>query len=468
MMVDVIDKKKTSNQSVYQRTTALFPQFWGKFGNLLKRFMPRGLYGRSLLIFITPMVILQAVVAFVFMERHWETVTRRLSHAVSRDVAAIISIYENFPHLDDYASLISIAKEDLDLSVSFLPSEDLPPAGPKPFFTLLDRTLSREITDQVNRPFWIDTVGRSNLIEIRVKLENSVLRVIARRSQAYASNSHIFLVWMVGTSLVLIIVAIIFLRNQIKPIQQLANAAESFGKGREVDLFKPYGASEVRKAAAAFVDMRERIERQIEQRTIMLSGVSHDLRTLITRFRLQLALLEESPETADLINDVDEMQHMLEDYLSFARGDQGEPEVTLNVTSLLRDIRKNALATGASVILHRSEPVEIRGRAGALKRCVQNLVDNAVKFADHAEITISNSDDTLTILVDDDGHGIPVEERESVFKPFFRLDIARNQDIGGTGLGLAIARDIARGHGGEIILTDSPLGGLRAILTLPI
>ncbi|MBL4757193.1 MAG: HAMP domain-containing protein [Rhizobiales bacterium] len=466
-MVDTIDKDEPPHRPFYRRAFTLVSHAWAIFGHTLKRFMPRGLYGRSLLIFITPMVLLQAVVAFVFMERHWETVTRRLSHAVSRDVAAIISVHQNFPHLDDYANLISIAKNDLDLSISFLPSEDLPPAGPKPFFTLLDRTLTREITEQVGRPFWIDTVGRSNLIEIRIKLENSVLRVIARRSQAYASNSHIFLVWMVGTSLVLILVAIIFLRNQIKPIQQLANAAESFGKGRDVATFKPYGASEVRKAAAAFLDMRERIERQIEQRTIMLSGVSHDLRTLITRFRLQLALLEESPETGDLINDVDEMQHMLEDYLAFARGDQGERETTINIVSLLRDIRKSTLATGASVILHRSEPVEIRGRAGALKRCIQNLIDNAVKFADHAEITISNSDDILTILVDDDGHGIPIEERESVFKPFFRLDMARNQDIGGTGLGLAIARDIARGHGGEIILTDSPLGGLRAILTLP-
>jgi len=430
--------------------------------------MPRGLYGRSLLIFITPMVVLQSVVAFVFMERHWETVTRRLSQAVSRDISAIISVYENYPHLDNYEALITMAKEDLNLAVSILPSQDLPPAGPKPFFTLLDRTLTSEISELVGKPFWIDTVGRSNLIEIRIKLENSVLRVFAQRSQAYASNSHIFLVWMVGTSLVLIFVAIIFLRNQIKPIQQLANAADSFGKGRVLPEFKPHGAAEVRQAAAAFIDMRERIERQIEQRTTMLSGVSHDLRTLITRFKLQLALLKDSPETRDLIDDVDEMQHMLEDYLAFARGDQGEQETTINIVSLLRDIRKNAVTLGASVRLHKANTIEITVRAGAVTRCIRNLVDNATKFSDHAEISVTDNGDTLTILVDDDGPGIPEEEREEVFKPFYRLDQARNQDVSGTGLGLAIARDIARGHGGEILLEDSPLGGLRAVLTLPV
>ncbi len=462
------DRKATKTHAVIARVSSFLFMCWSGFTHTLKRFMPRGLYGRSLLIFITPMVVLQSVVAYVFMERHWETVTKRLSLAVTRDISAIITVYESYPHLDDYETLITMAKEDLNLAVSILPSEDLPPAGPKPFFDLLDRTLTREISELVGKPFWIDTVGRSNLIEIRIKLENSVLRVIAPRSQAYASNSYIFLIWMVGTSLVLIFVAIIFLRNQIKPIQELASAAESFGKGRELSDFKPHGAAEVRQAAAAFIDMRERIERQIEQRTTMLSGVSHDLRTLITRFRLQLALLEDNSETRDLIDDVDEMQHMLEDYLAFARGDQGEQEETVNITALVRDIRKNAVASGASIRLHRSDPIKITVRAGAVTRCIRNLVDNAAKFSDHAEIKITSDGAILTILIDDDGPGIPEDEREDVFKPFYRLDQARNQDISGTGLGLSIARDIARGHGGEIVLEDSPLGGLRAVLTLPV
>jgi two-component system, OmpR family, osmolarity sensor histidine kinase EnvZ len=462
------DRKGTVARTIIRRVSAILLICWSGFTHTLKKFMPRGLYGRSLLIFITPMVVLQSVVAYVFMERHWETVTRRLSLAVTRDISAIISVYENYPHLDDYETLITMAKEDLNLAVSILPSDDLPPAGPNPFFDLLDRTLTREISELVGKPFWIDTVGRSNLIEIRIKLENSVLRVIAPRSQAYASNSYIFLIWMVGTSLVLIFVAIIFLRNQIRPIQELADAAESFGKGRELSDFKPHGASEVRQAAAAFIGMRERIERQIEQRTTMLSGVSHDLRTLITRFRLQLALLEDTSETRDLIDDVDEMQRMLEDYLAFARGDQGEQQKTINIVALVRDICKNAVASGASIRLHRSGPIDITIRAGAVTRCVRNLVDNAVKFSEHAEMNITSDGTMLTITIDDDGPGIPADEREEVFKPFYRLDQARNQDISGTGLGLAIARDIARSHGGEIVLEDSPLGGLRAVLTLPV
>lgn len=450
------------------RVPRLIAYHWRRFAGHIKTFMPKGLYGRSLLIFITPMVILQSVVAFVFMERHWQTVTFRLSQAVSRDIAAIIAVYENYPHLDDYANLIKIAQDDLKLNVSFLPNEDLPAAGPKPFFTLLDSALTQEISRNVGRPFWIDTVGRSNLIEIRIKLDNTVMRILARRNQAYASNSHIFLVWMVGTSLVLIIIAIIFLRNQIKPIQALAFAAEKFGKGQEVGDFRPRGAREVRQAAAAFIDMRTRIERQIEQRTTMLSGVSHDLRTILTRFRLQIALSGEGPENEDLLKDVDEMQHMLEDYLSFARGDQGEMSTKVNLAPMLKDICANAESSGKTVTFTKKGKISHTVRARTFKRCVGNLVTNAVNYADNVEVRAERGDEFLTITIDDDGKGIPVAQRDEAFKPFHRLDDARNQDISGTGLGLAIARDIARGHGGDIRLEDSPMGGLRATLEIPV
>lgn len=434
----------------------------------LKELMPKGLYARSLIIFITPIVILQGVVAFVFMERHWEQVTERLSQAVARDIAALIDVYEKYPQDADHALLTGIANDRLGLTVTFLPGEDLPPAGPKPFFTLLDRALSEQITIFVGRPYWIDTVGRSNLVEVRIKLDNAVMRVLARRSQAYASNSHIFIVWMVGTSLVLIVVALLFLRNQIKPILRLAEAADSFGKGREVKDFRPRGAREVRKAAAAFIGMRERIERQIETRTTMLAGVSHDLRTILTRFKLQLALLGDRPEVADMLSDVDEMQQMLEDYLAFARGDQAEQARRGNIRALLEEIAGNAEKHGKSVNLDISGSMQMTAKMAALKRCIANLVDNAMKFADAVAITARRDRTWLTITVDDDGPGVPAEERETVFRPFYRSDTARNQDIGGTGLGLAIARDIARNHGGDIILSASPLGGLRAVLMIPV
>ncbi|HEV7283891.1 MAG TPA: HAMP domain-containing protein, partial [Kaistia sp.] len=234
--------------------------------------MPKGLYARALIIIITPIVILQSVVAFVFMERHWQTVTQRLSAATVRDIAAIVDLIDTYPADPNFTQIIRIAQDRLGLTISVIPNEPLPPAAPKPFFSLLDSALSREIGRQINKPYWIDTVGRSNLVEIRIQLGDKVLRVLARRSQTYASNSEIFIFWMVGTSLVLLTIAIAFLRNQIRPIQQLADAAENFGMGREMADFNPRGAREVRRASAAFMEMRNRIERQMEQRTTMLAG----------------------------------------------------------------------------------------------------------------------------------------------------------------------------------------------------
>jgi two-component system, OmpR family, osmolarity sensor histidine kinase EnvZ len=434
----------------------------------LKGLMPKGLYARSLLIIVTPMVILQSVVAFVFMERHWNTVTRRLSAAVTQDIAALIDIYKSYPQDADRSTIRRIGQDRLGLIVDFLPGTDLPPPGPKPFFSLLDQALSVQIRQQIARPFWIDTVGRSALVEIRVQLDNAVMRVFARRSAAYASNSEIFLLWMVGTSLVLLTVAILFLRNQIRPILTLADAAESFGKGREVPGFRPRGASEVRRAAQAFIEMKRRVERTIEQRTTMLAGVSHDLRTLLTRFKLELALIEGSPEVEALRSDVDEMARMLEAYLAFARGDSGEQAAATEMSMFLEDLKADAEREGhTTTVTYHGQPL-VTVRPAAFRRCLGNLVSNAARFAHTIAITGHRDHRWLTITVDDDGPGIAPSMRQEVFKPFMRLDDARNQDQGGTGLGLAIARDIARSHGGDIVLGDSPLGGLRATLRVPV
>ena len=429
--------------------------------------MPKGLYARSLIIIVAPMVILQSVLAFVFMERHWQTVTNRLSTAVTQDIAAIIAVIETYPQDEQYDQITRIAKDQLDLNISILPDGPLPPPGNKPFFTLLDRALSEQITSKIKRPFWIDTVGRSNIVEIRIKLEDKTLRVFARRSQTYASNSHIFLLWMAGTSFVLLIVAILFLRNQIRPIQRLAAAAERFGKGQEATNFRPTGAREVRRAALAFLEMKHRIERQIEQRTTMLSGVSHDLRTILTRFKLQLAILDDAPELRDLQHDVDEMQHMLEDYLDFARGVSAEKTVTIRIPDMLAELLSDAERSGAPLSVEHSGENTADIRPRAIKRCLQNLIGNAQTFADEVVVTSIKKGHWWDITIDDNGPGIPEDEWETVFRPFYRLDVARNQDQPGTGLGLAIARDIARSHGGDIKLSKSPKGGLRANLTVP-
>jgi two-component system osmolarity sensor histidine kinase EnvZ len=388
---------------------------------------------------------------------------------VVQDIAALIDIYRGYPQDADQAQIRRIAQQRLGLVVDFLPLSEMPPPGPKPFFSLLDQALAEELRKQIGRPYWMDTVGKSALLEIRVQLDNNVMRVFARRSAAYVSNSEIFLLWMVGTSTVLLTVAIIFLRNQIRPILRLADAAESFGKGREVPNFRPRGAREVRRAAAAFIEMKMRIERAIEQRTAMLAGVSHDLRTVLTRFKLELALIKKkTPEVEAMQKDIDEMARMLEAYLAFARGDSGETAAPTDMAEFLEELRLDAERHGhkATVLFH--GPPIVTVRPAAFKRCLGNLVSNAARHAPSIAISGHRDHRYLTVTVDDDGQGIPPDMREEVFKPFLRLDDARNQDEGGTGLGLAIARDIARSHGGDITLGDSPMGGLRATVRVPV
>jgi two-component system, OmpR family, osmolarity sensor histidine kinase EnvZ len=440
---------------------------WRRSLKPMSDWMPKGLYARSLLIVILPVVILQTVLAFVFLERHWQLVTGRLSEAVTRDIAAIIAVIETYPQDAEMETITQIARKELDLSISFLPADALPAPAPKPFLSLLDHELSEGISRIVARPFWIDTVGRSDFVEVRVQLENKVLRVVAKRSRAYASNWHIFIVWMVGTAFVLLTVAILFLRNQIRPMQQLAAAAADFGKGRAAPTLRPRGAREVRQATAAYNEMRRRIERHVEQRTTMLAGVSHDLRTVLTRFKLQVALLPESAETDAMSRDVDEMQAMLEAYLAFARGDADESAVATDVGALLNDLKSESDRLGFDVTASFEGDPMVTVKPTAFKRLVANLVVNGARYADRVMVHGRHASGWLTITIDDDGPGVPTEERENVFRPFYRLDQARNQDEGGTGLGLAIARDIARGHGGDIRLDESPLGGLRAVIRVP-
>jgi two-component system osmolarity sensor histidine kinase EnvZ len=449
--------------------TAQRPRPLGRLMSALGDRMPKGLYARALIIIIAPVVVLQSVVTFVFLERHWQTVTHRLSTVTVQNIALLIDVYQELPQTHSVDTLTALAEKNLGLRVRFAPGEELPQVRSKPFFNLLDTTLSDELQTRIGRPFWIDTVGRSDFVDIRIKLDKAVMHVLARRSQTYASNSHIFLVWMLGTSLVLLTVAILFLRNQIKPILRLAHAAESFGKGRPPPAdFRPRGAREVRQAAHAFIEMRDRIERHVEQRTVMLAGVSHDLRTILTRFRLQLAMFEETPELDAMHADVDEMQAMLEDYMAFAKGDSGEAIVRADIGEILNEVKAQAHGDKAIDIAVKGEPLVVPVRRHAFKRAVANLVNNAARFADRVNVSAVKHNGSLTVEVEDDGPGIPEAEREHVFRPFYRVDHARNQDSGSTGLGLAIARDIARIHGGDIALGQSRLGGLKAVLKVPV
>ncbi len=398
------------------------------------------------------MVLLQSVIAYTFMERHWQLVTRRLSAAVTADVAALIDIYESYPQDKGSETLERIASERLNLDVDILAGAKLPAPGPRPFFSLLDEALSDEIHRQIARPFWIDTVGRSSLIEIRVEIPGGVMRVIARRSQAYASNSHIFLLWMGGSSMVLLGVAILFLRNQIRPILRLADVAESFGKGRELD-FRPRGAREVRKAGHAFIEMKRRIERAMEQRTTMLNGVSHDLRTIITRFRLSLVLLPQTPEIDDLQRDVDEMSRMLEAYLAFRQG------------RFRRAGRGHRPARPARGRAHR------RGAAGRprLRGDAGGPADRDGPARRLPALPVQPRLERRPLRRHDRDHRPPggalarrLDRRRRTGHPAraarggvqaLRAPRRRPPGCRGSGLGLAIALDIARAHGGDVALT---------------
>jgi two-component system osmolarity sensor histidine kinase EnvZ len=461
------DVTANSNQRLVPRYR-LLRRTWRRIARYIAGLMPSGLFARSLIIIIAPMLILQAIIAFVFMERHWQSVTTRLSASVVRDVAGLVDVIETYPQDANFETVSRIARERFDLRVSILPEEELPAPRPKPFFSILDTALSEQLTRRIDKPFWIDTVGKSDLLEIRIRLERGVLRAFVPRNQAYASNTHIFLLWMVGASVVLVLIAILFLRNQIRPIQRLAEAAERFGKGQQIsEDFKPRGATEVRRATVSFLEMRDRIERALEQRTTMLAGVSHDLRTVLTRFRLQLAFVPKSKEVEALSGDIDDMQSMLEGYLDFARGESGEEASDINIHDVFDRFSTEATTLGKQFEISVSGEPIVHVRQSAFTRLMSNLIGNGFRYAQSIKVTSKHFGKMLTIDVEDDGPGVPAENYADVFKPFYRLDNARNLDSSGTGLGLAIARDIVHTHGGHIQLGESEMGGLKVSISIP-
>jgi two-component system, OmpR family, osmolarity sensor histidine kinase EnvZ len=447
------------------------PSFFGaayeRLGRRLSLLLPKGLFARSLIIIIAPIILLQGVVAAVFLERHWAQVTERLSYDFARNIAGVVDVYMSGVPKDQAREIMRAVGRSQDFTaLGFRPDKDLPRPLVAPRFDLVNAALAQALADQVKRPFWLDTGSQPGMLEVRVLLDDEVLAITAPRSRAEAGNWHILLVWMVLSSFVLIAIAIIFLRNQIRPILRLADAAEEFGKGREHE-YRPRGAREVRRAGLAFLEMKRRIARSIDQRTTMLNGVSHDLRTVLTRFNLSLAFIEPSSEIDALKRDVEEMNQMLDAYLAFAKGDSGERAQNTDLGPILEAVKSDAERSGHETEVVISGDPNAIIRPAAFKRLMANLVNNAARYGDRIEINAEHQARWLTVTVDDDGPGIPAEKRDLAFRPFHRLDEARTMEEGRSGLGLAIARDIARSHGGEITLSESPLGGLRATVRVP-
>lgn len=434
----------------------------------VKNLLPKGLFGRSLLIVVAPVILLQAILTYIFFERHWDTVTRRLSRAVAGEVAMLTEIHAESPDGLAMQALNSRTARTFQLEVVFLPGEQLPaPTAPETLFSPI-MTLRDELSKQIAQNFWIDSHPYGDYVDLRVQMRDGVLRILTPRNRITSQTAHIFILWMIGTSMVLLSVAVVFLRNQVRPIAQLAQAADDYGKGREAPEFKVSGAVEVRQAAAAFLEMRDRISRQIAQRTLMLAGVSHDLRTPLTRMNLQLAMLPESEEIEALRADIRDMQYMLDEYLAFAGGQAGEAESLTDIGQLIDEIAAEYSRNGAPFKVHAQPELNVPLRRGNFKRCIVNLLENARAHGKHVEISAIRAGDHLEICIDDDGPGLPADKYEEAFLPFQRLDDSRSPDRTGVGLGLAIARDVARSHGGDIDLTRSALGGLRATIRIPV
>lgn len=442
----------------------------------IKRLLPKSLLGRSLLIIVTPLVLLQVVAAFIFFDDHWDKVSRRLSLGVAGDVMAIADMLRRFPEPEHQRWILDNAQRHYSIQADYTPGAIMKPAGPDEQPGLMTRSLADAMIEIQDRPFRVEAERPDKRVRVRVQLADGVLTAEMSRKRLFSSTTYIFVLWMVGTSLLLLGVATVFMRNQVRPIRKLAAAANAFGKGRDISSrFKPEGALEVRQAATAFLFMRDRIKRQIQQRTDMLSGVSHDLRTPLTRMKLQLALLEGIDGTDALKGDVDEMEGMLQEYLDYARGAGGETPVDVDLSGILGDVVANARRQGkAAVDLHVEGALVLPLRVKAFRRCITNVLENAIRYgagvvAVRAGARKEDDDqDFVEILIDDDGPGIPEDKRDDVFRPFYRLDSSRKPGTGGVGLGLSIVRDVVRSHGGEVVLEDAPIGGLRVRLRLPV
>jgi two-component system, OmpR family, osmolarity sensor histidine kinase EnvZ len=435
------------------------------------RWLPATLMGRSALIILVPLILVQIISTFIFYENHWETLSRRLAQGLAGDISLIRVYLRDNPDAESFEWIQRTAQQTMLLEITYERGLALPAANAVNAEGPFPDALTRELWRELRRPFTIDFERSDREIEINMQLPGGVLHVLAPRKRLFSSTTYVFVLWMVGSSMLLFGVAALFLNVQVRAVRRLARAAESFGKGREVPNFKPEGAKEVRQAALAFTVMRNRIQRQIDQRTEMLAGVSHDLRTPLTRLKLQMEMLDgAAPEdVADIKQDIDEMERMLDGYLAFARGEGEETPEKTDLEILLGDIHQRFQRNKTAITL-RVENLDgpVTTKPMAFRRCLSNLISNAIRHGTRVDVTAKKSGAHIEINIDDNGPGIPEDQRESIFKAFYRVDASRNPETGGVGLGLTIARDIARGLGGDVILGDSALGGLRSTVRIPV
>ncbi|TWT03229.1 HAMP domain-containing protein [Reyranella sp. CPCC 100927] len=439
-----------------------------RVGRKVSKVAPRTLFVRATLAIVIPTILLQLIATYVFYEQLWDNVTGRLARAVVGDIKMITALHSDFPGDTNFEWIVQRARQDMRMVVSFKPGATLPERRSPSFYSILERELTNALENDLKLPYYLDTAPTDKRVLIAVQVPDGVIEVLAPLSRLYTTSSWAFIAAMIGAAMVLFGLATAFVRHELQPIRKLARIADNLGKGRDIADFEPEGSLEARQAGRAFLTMRERLRRQIQQRTEMLAGVSHDLRTPLTRMKLGLAMLDDGPEKRELEADVVEMERMIEGYLAFARGEGDEEPVPVDVGELLEDVASGARRDGGTVVVAFSGDLGIKLRPTAMKRCLSNLVSNALRHGRRVELRAQRRKTAIEIIVDDDGPGIPADRREEVFRPFFRLDASRNPMTGGVGLGLTIARDVVRSHGGELHLEESPIGGLRARMRLPV
>ena len=430
---------------------------------MIKKFLPQTLLGRSIMILVVPLIILQLIITVIFYNRHWDTITRHRTIDFVKDITLVVESFEKNKSIENQKWTLNNVSEKLQLQTFYkknvtlnLEQHELKPTKLKKYLF--------ENLDPLNKKFNLDINDKKKLITVMVELDEGVLEFRASKKRIYSSTTYIFILWMISASIILFIVALLFLKNQIKPIRKLAIAVDRFGKGKNIGNFKPSGAREVRRVSNAFKIMKERIENSISQRNKMFSSISHDIRTILTRMKLNLEL--HKLDKGGLKKDLVEMEQMVEEYLKYAKGEEKEKIQKVNITSLINLIKKRY--SKKNIYFNNGKKINISVRLNSIKRCINNLLSNSLKFSKNIKITCNKKNNYVEIIIDDDGPGIPEKERKKVLQPFYRVEDSRNRDTGGIGLGITIAADIINNHGGNFFLDKSPLGGLRAKIYLPI
>tara|TARA_B100001971_G_scaffold146695_1_gene135733 strand:+ start:686 stop:2002 length:1317 start_codon:yes stop_codon:yes gene_type:complete len=437
--------------------------FYG-LNKFFKNILPKKLFYRSLIIVAAPILILQITISIVFFDSLWIKTNKGMTRSLVSEIFTFVETYKNEKDYNKQ-KLTDLYYQNFELNIKYIENETIPVFQYKRWYSPIDRTLRRELKTKFNK-YWFDTLTYKEKIVLKINYKNGVLQFLIPKTRVTNTSARIFALWITLPAFLLIFIAILFLKNQTKPIVNLAKAAEKFGKGESVEEFRPSGALEIRMAAYEFNRMRTRITKQLKQRSEMLSGISHDLRTPLTRLKLQLAFLKDTEISKKMSDDIDEMEKMLNEYLQFSKSQFNENTETFQLNEFLKDTINKYNSN--KIIFHDSEKIYFDGRINSLRRSINNLIDNALKYGSKVDISLNKSMNNIHVFVDDNGFGIEKKERINVFKPFYKIDKSRNETKSSVGLGLSIASDIIKSHGGNISLEKSPYNGLRVKISLPL